>query len=417
MVDVVVRRARTLIALLVTAALVAAGGPAWAATTTTSKANSQAQKQRKAQIANQISNLKGQIEEVSAEESDLLGKLDDVRSQRATLDTKVADLDRQITRVQASVDAAESKLNDVEADVVRSQLKLDAATTQELAARQELRNRAVDAYIHHPELSAAAIMIHAGSLREMAATSGYYKSLVSGQRSAVDRYAALKEQTEELRQQVQQKRDAVKAQRDVVVGQQAQLESARRQQDDVRQQVVAQEQQQQSLLDQIQSRKAEFEAQVAALQAESDSISRLLQGVQSGQAAAPSGHGVLAVPIPGAPVTSPYGMRVHPVFGTVRMHTGVDFGAPTGTPIHAAADGVVIAAGPYGGYGNATIIDHGNSLATLYGHQSAIYVSVGQRVSRGQVIGAVGCTGYCTGPHLHFEVRVNGNPVDPMPYL
>jgi murein DD-endopeptidase MepM/ murein hydrolase activator NlpD len=412
------RRARTLLALLTVTVLVAAGGPASAAgTTTTAKGNSTAQKQRKAQIATQISGLKGQIEEVSAEEADLLGRLDDVRSQRADLDGKVADLDRQINRVQSSVDVAEGKLNDVEADVVHSQLKLDAATTQELAARQELRNRAIDAYIHHPELSAAAIMIHAGSLREMAATSGYYKTLVSGQRTAVDRYAAFKDQTEALRQQVEQKRDAVKAQRDVVVGQQAQLESARHQQDKVRQQVVAQEQTQQSLLDQIQSRKAEFEAQVAALQSESDSIGRLLQGVQSGQLSAPSGHGVLAVPIPGAPVTSPYGMRVHPVFGTQRMHTGVDFGAPYGTPIHAAADGVVIAVGPYGGYGNATIVDHGNSLGTLYAHQSAMYVSVGQHVSRGQVIGAVGCTGYCTGPHLHFEVRVSGNPVDPMPYL
>jgi murein DD-endopeptidase MepM/ murein hydrolase activator NlpD len=99
------------------------------------------------------------------------------------------------------------------------------------------------------------------------------------------------------------------------------------------------------------------------------------------------------------------------------MHTGVDFGAPYGTPIHAAADGVVVSVGAMGGYGNLTVVDHGNTLATLYAHQSTMYVSSGQRVSRGQVIGAVGCTGYCTGPHLHFEVRVNGNPVDPMPYL
>ena len=131
----------------------------------------------------------------------------------------------------------------------------------------------------------------------------------------------------------------------------------------------------------------------------------------------PSGHGVLAVPIPGAPITSGFGPRVHPIYGDVRMHTGIDFGASTGTPIHAAADGVVVSAGPLGGYGNATVIDHGNGLATLYGHQSSIAVAPGQRVSRGQVIGYVGCTGLCTGPHLHFEVRVRGTPVDPMQYL
>jgi murein DD-endopeptidase MepM/ murein hydrolase activator NlpD len=99
------------------------------------------------------------------------------------------------------------------------------------------------------------------------------------------------------------------------------------------------------------------------------------------------------------------------------MHTGIDFGASSGTPIRAAADGVVVSAGPLGGYGNATVIDHGNGLATLYGHQSSIVVAPGQRVSRGQVIGYVGCTGLCTGPHLHFEVRVRGTPVDPMQYL
>jgi murein DD-endopeptidase MepM/ murein hydrolase activator NlpD len=131
----------------------------------------------------------------------------------------------------------------------------------------------------------------------------------------------------------------------------------------------------------------------------------------------PSGHGVLAVPIPGAPITSGFGPRVHPIYGDVRMHTGIDFGASSGTPIRAAADGVVVSAGPLGGYGNATVIDHGNGLATLYGHQSSIAVAPGQRVRRGQVIGYVGCTGLCTGPHLHFEVRVRGTPVDPMQYL
>jgi murein DD-endopeptidase MepM/ murein hydrolase activator NlpD len=116
-------------------------------------------------------------------------------------------------------------------------------------------------------------------------------------------------------------------------------------------------------------------------------------------------------------VVSPFGYRIHPIYGDRRLHTGVDFDASEGTPIHAAESGTVVSAGWMGGYGNATIIDHGNGLATLYAHQSAILVSGGQHVTRGQVIGRVGCTGACTGPHLHFEVRVNGTPVDPMPYL
>src|SRR5262249_14059545 len=108
---------------------------------------------------------------------------------------------------------------------------------------------------------------------------------------------------------------------------------------------------------------------------------------------------------------------IHPIYGDSRLHTGADLAATTGTPIHAAAAGDVISAGWLGGYGNATIIDHGGGIATLYGHQSALLVAAGQHVEKGQVIGRVGRTGSCTGPHLHFEVRVNGNPVDPMPYL
>ena len=99
------------------------------------------------------------------------------------------------------------------------------------------------------------------------------------------------------------------------------------------------------------------------------------------------------------------------------MHTGWDMSARSGSPIHAAGDGVVVSAGTRGGYGNAVVIDHGGGLATLYAHQSSMAVSAGQQVSQGQVIGYVGCTGYCTGPHLHFEVRVNGTPVDPGGYV
>ena len=123
----------------------------------------------------------------------------------------------------------------------------------------------------------------------------------------------------------------------------------------------------------------------------------------------PSSSGLIW-PVSG-PVTSGFGMR----WG--RMHEGIDIGAGTGTPIHAAASGRVIYAGWMSGYGNFVIIDHGHSLATAYGHQSRIAVSNGQSVTQGQVIGYVGCTGHCFGPHLHFEVRVNGSVVNPMGYL
>lgn len=126
------------------------------------------------------------------------------------------------------------------------------------------------------------------------------------------------------------------------------------------------------------------------------------------------GVGNLLWPVKTHLITSPFGWRIHPLFGRRLFHTGVDIGAARGSPIHAAADGVVILASWYGGYGNAVVIDHGSGLSTLYAHCSVIYVHKGQTVRKGQVIALVGSTGNANGPHLHFEVRENGTAVDPM---
>lgn len=117
------------------------------------------------------------------------------------------------------------------------------------------------------------------------------------------------------------------------------------------------------------------------------------------------------------PVTSPYGPRVHPIKGQVGFHTGVDLGAPNGAPIKAAANGTVVLAGWVSGYGKTVIIDHGNGEQTLYAHTSAYNVTEGQSVKQGQVIANVGSTGNSTGPHLHWEVRKNGQHVSPMGYV
>jgi murein DD-endopeptidase MepM/ murein hydrolase activator NlpD len=113
-------------------------------------------------------------------------------------------------------------------------------------------------------------------------------------------------------------------------------------------------------------------------------------------------------------ITSGFGMRFHPILHYARMHTGLDFGAAWGSPIVAAADGQVVVAGGIGGYGRAVEVAHGGGIMTLYGHMSAVAATPGQMVRQGQVIGYVGSSGLSTGPHLHFEVRINGRPVDPM---
>jgi murein DD-endopeptidase MepM/ murein hydrolase activator NlpD len=171
---------------------------------------------------------------------------------------------------------------------------------------------------------------------------------------------------------------------------------------------------------------SEFVAESRSLQAESAALSARIQAAQraAARSAAPpsgsSGNGQPSAsgfiwPVNG-PITSPFGSRCLGN-GDCSSHPGLDIGVPAGTPIHAAASGTVIFTGWAGGYGNLTLIDHGRGLATGYGHQSSIAVGSGAFVSQGQVIGYVGCTGYCFGAHLHFEVRVNGSPVDPLAYL
>lgn len=121
--------------------------------------------------------------------------------------------------------------------------------------------------------------------------------------------------------------------------------------------------------------------------------------------------------IKGKPITSGYGWRIHPITGNRKFHSGIDFGAKQGTPIYAFKSGKVDFAGRKGGYGKAVIINHGEGKSTLYGHASEIVVKKGERVVSGQIIAEIGSTGMSTGPHLHFEVRVNNKPVNPNPYL
>lgn len=149
-----------------------------------------------------------------------------------------------------------------------------------------------------------------------------------------------------------------------------------------------------------------LESQILAMQ----------RSARSSNKPAQQGSGNLSMPLK-AHITSPFGWRRHPIFGVRKFHTGIDLAGPNRSQIRAADSGSVLFTGWYGGYGKVVIVSHGNEMATLYAHLSRTSVSVGDNVSKGDVIGNEGTTGFSTGPHLHFEVRVNGKPNNPLNYL
>lgn len=178
--------------------------------------------------------------------------------------------------------------------------------------------------------------------------------------------------------------------------------------------IAAKKQEQQKFLDQMVNERSRAEQALQELQQTSQEIEQRLRG--SGHSGSSQGTGTMAWPLHGE-ITSPFGYRTHPIFGTKIYHSGIDIAADTGDSIRAADSGVIESAGWLGGYGYAVIINHGNGIATLYGHNSELLVSEGQRVAKGQVISRAGSTGWSTGPHLHFEVRQDGSPVNPLNFL
>jgi murein DD-endopeptidase MepM/ murein hydrolase activator NlpD len=399
----------------------------------------------KSKIDDQIQSLQGQVNEASAQEAQLLGQIDESSARLSDLDAKVQTIDTQIAGVQVDLDAAQSRLGALEGEQHRTENRLGEATGQLTAAKQQLAQQAIAAYTGQSEAARyAGMLLGSGSIDELVARRSYLKAVVGSQADVIAENERLRNQVADLRDQLEKSRNEAVSQRDVVASERNRIQVARDAQDAVRQDAATELAEQERLKGEVLARKEEFQAEQETLEQESAAIAETLRqraaarvatkaaataaptldgGSPSADAGAdavadlPSSPGQFQYPIPGAPITSPFGYRIHPIYGTSLLHTGVDFGADAGDPIHAAADGVVASAGSLGGYGNATIIEHGGGLATLYGHQSVILVSEGERVTAGQVIGRVGCTGSCTGPHLHFEVRVDGEPVDPMSYL
>ncbi len=365
--------------------------------------------------------------------------LKDVRNQIDSLDAQIKAAKSDQTEAAVAVAAAKKKLDDlagqvleaqgildsIKADIGREQDELDKVTAQlerfesALAAtrlkvadtKDKLSAQVVELYIN---ASTAGLRLFGfKDATEAAIGYAYMDGAMGDSASLLDQLGILEDeedrQTEILDQQKEKQRTLL-----------ADLNDKRKTQEDevgrldgLKDEAVQAAAQAQALVNKINGQIQDFEEHKEGLEADAAALEKELAARPvTGEIPA----GKLMRPVPGR-VTSGFGYRVHPIFGTKKLHTGWDMQASYGDPIHAAADGVVVSAGPRGGYGNAVVIDHGGGMATLYAHQSRVAVSAGQHVSQGQVVGYVGCTGYCTGPHLHFEVRIGGRPVDPTPYM
>ncbi len=357
--------------------------------------------------------LQAAVGEASSQESAALGDLQAVRNKRKELDGLLHSLDVKIAAASARADQAEAERQRVAGEYLSVGAAVTKTEAQLTVARRQFHEAAAALYQSAADGSELQLLADAVGTNDYASGRQYIAIVSDHNQEALGAVGKLRDELKVQRAHLEDQRvkaETIQAQAD---RERSQVSALRAQQEPAHAALLEQEAREKAVVASIQARKGEFQHELDALQAESNAIARQLRGRTSTVRA---GNGRFRRPVD-APITSPFGRRFHPILLIWRMHTGIDFGAAYGAAIHAAGDGVVVTAGGMGGYGNAVLIDHGGGLATLYAHQSRIVVSAGQHVTVGQVIGYVGSSGESTGPHLHFEVRVNGTPVNPMGYL
>jgi len=345
-----------------------------------------------------------------------------------TLAGQIAEVNGQIRGLAQQVGVVSTELGPLERDLALHKEKLDRLTelfqvqTQRFhfyrreyeALIDRLGNRLVDLY-ERGEPSALEVVFESKSVTDLIDQAQVVQSLGAQDTSIAAQVGTAKERVKAQREHTKRFRSLVAAELRTIAVRTNQVRALRDRLLASQNQLAAARANKRDALQNVKESKAEFLHEAAGLQAASASLAAQIRSAQSTSSysapsdTTPSAAGFIW-PVNG-PVTSGFGMR----WG--RMHEGIDIGVGYGTPIHAAAAGRVVYAGWMSGYGNLVAIDHGGGISTAYGHQSSLAVSVGQIVAQGETIGYVGCTGHCFGPHLHFEVRINGAPVDPLGYL
>lgn len=372
---------------------------------------------------------------IMAEDEDLTNQLDSIQQQvnqqnaaKADAETVIGSVSEQLRQIEEQLRQATAELGTIKEQrvAVENDITLNERQLAEAQKRLEGREsvfykRVRDIYING-RLSYLDVVIGSKDFSDFANRLEVLKRIIDSDITLINEIKKERAEIEAHKQKLEADRAKLVELEKAALAKQAEIEQKKAERNVV--------------LQKAQNDRATAMQAIEELNASSAQVSAMLKERQAARAAAAAaaaaaaqssggqgasdnwvqGTGQLGWPVSGE-ITSPYGYRVHPIWGTTIYHSGIDIGVDEGTPVHAADGGVVVWSGWMGGYGYAVVIDHGNGLSTLYGHNSELAVDEGQSVAKGQVISYAGSTGNSTGPHVHFEVRVNGDPVDPMGYL
>lgn len=362
--------------------------------------------------------LRDEYEELAGEEAQLLVDYD--------LSTaRLQELTVQVAEAQQDADAADAALADAETDLATrrdeeaaAEEELERATDEVEDAEDQVRLFAVGAYMGEgaaTDLTEVLDMLEGE--QESLARRGYRRSVDQQRGELIDRLADAQAERSRLRTAARRATERAEDQRDDVEDLREQAAAALADTTRLAREASEERDRQGALILDIQSRRVSIEARIVSLDRAADGVEGALASFQRDAPDWVPGALWFQSPLPCTEISSEFGQRAHPILNVTRLHAGADIGAATGTPVEAAADGVVLLAEVRGGYGNTVVIAHASSLGTVYAHNSELLVQPGQQVKRGDVVAKAGSTGLSTGPHVHFETRLKGVPVNPRNFL
>lgn len=345
-------------------------------------------------LQNKQKTLEQQRNQLEQQQNELQNRQADSESNLENLENNIVYTANQIGETEFRLSQAEKELKDFEAQLAKAEADYEDVRTATVARLQFLqRQQGSEGW---------AVLLQSQNFNEFLDRQYQLKRVYAADRQVLADLKAKAEAIEKQKAAVEDKRNQVALLRQQLLSQKQQYE--------------AEANEEKQLISRLKERRGALEAAEAQLARDSEQIAGLIRQKIAASTGVIRGTGRFVFPA-NASISSGFGNRVHPILGYSRFHAGVDFSAGYGSTIRAADSGRVIFSGWYGGYGQAVIVDHGGGLSTLYAHASRLLVSEGQAVQQGQPIAAVGSTGLSTGPHLHFEVRQNGNPVNPAGYL